>query len=145
MEQAAEYDFEKLAREIVVSRLGSLAKAPEAAAEIAKKIIVAGVRSTKVRQDPRLTVSLVCRGVLSGMLVLDKDLGETAVRVLREIPLIAHEVPLDPGDLMTWAMEGIASVAHLAGQDARLDIQGRIEESFLGAGAVFARLCERPA
>ncbi|MBI3552892.1 MAG: hypothetical protein HY077_10280 [Elusimicrobia bacterium] len=42
-----EYDFEKLAREIVASRLSEIEKAPEAAGEIAKKIIVAGVQSTR--------------------------------------------------------------------------------------------------
>lgn len=141
----AEYDFEKLAREIVISRLAGLPNASEAAAEIAKKIIVAGIKSTKVRQDPHLTVASACRGVLGGMLVLNKDLGETAVRVLREIPHIAHEVPIDPGDLMTWGMEGMAEVARMAGREASQHVQERIEESFMGAGAVFSQLCSRAA
>jgi hypothetical protein len=144
-ENDPEYDFEKLAREIVISRLGALEGAPSAAAEIAKKIIVTGIRSTKVRQDPHMTVVAVCKGVLGGMLVLNKDLAETSVKVLKEIPQIAHEVPIDPSDLMTWGMEGIASVALMAGDAARSSIQERIEESFMGAGAVFSRLCSRPA
>lgn len=144
-ESDPEYDFEKLAREIVVSRLSALDGAPAAAAEIAKKIIVTGIRSTKVRQDPRMTVVAVCKGVLGGMLVLNKDLAETSVKVLKEIPQIAHEVPIDPTDLMTWGMEGIAAVAHMAGEQARNSIQERIEESFMGAGAVFSQLCSRAA
>ena len=141
----SEYDFEKLAREIVASRLAELEKAPQAAGEIAKKIIVAAVQSTKVRQDPHLTVCAVCRGVLGGMLLINKNLPEAAVKVLQEMPAISHDVHLDPGDLMTWGMEGIASVCRMAGEGARHDVQVAIEESFMGAGEVFSEICRKSA
>ena len=140
-----EYDFEKLAREIVTSRLMALDSPAEAAAEIAKKIIVTGVTSTKVRQDPRLTVLGVCRGVMSGMLLINKELPEAAAGILRVMPAIAHDVHLDPQELMTWGMEGIASVALMAGQEVRYHVQQRIEESFMGAGPVFQQLCQNLA
>lgn len=138
-----DYDFEKLAREIVTQRLKGIDDAPKAAAEIAKKIIVAGVQGTKSRQDPHLTVSAVCRGVISGMILIEADLPETAVFILREMANIAAETHLDPTEMMTWSMEGIGQVAPMAGAEVSGRIHDRIEETFQGAGLVFRDILER--
>lgn len=143
MESAEEYDFEKLSREIVLSRLKDDPQAPQAAGEIARQMIVAGVQSTKVRQDPHLTVSAACRGVMSGMLLMEKDLPRTAVEILKQMPSISHEVPIDTGDLMTWCIEGIAAVSALAGLPMQSSVQEAIEESFMGAGEVFRSACSK--
>jgi len=140
-----EFDFEKLAREIVSSRLSRVENAPGTAAEIAKKIIVAAVKSTKVRQDPKTTVIQVCRGVLSGIMFIGQDIPETAIQILKMMSPIALELHLDPGDLMTWAMEGIADVTPMTGMDVRGAIRGRIEELFMGTGTIFSELCDKAA
>jgi len=140
-----EFDFEKLSREIVASRLSDLKDAPHAAAEVARKIITTGVQSTKVRQDPHITVAAVCRGVMGGMLILNKPLPPAAVSILKEMAAISHDVHLDPGDLMTWGMEGIAAVAHMAGHEAQQSVHMAIEETFMGAGVVFDQICSRVA
>lgn len=136
-----DYDFEKLAREIVASRLAGAENAAPVVAEIAKKIIITGVSSTKVRQNPRATVAAVCRGLLGGLLLLDLPLADSAVAILHQMAGISADVPLDPGDLMTWGMEGMADVARLAGADAQSKIQDAIEAEFQGAGSVFGKLC----
>ncbi len=137
-----DYDLEKLSREIVTSRLKGIERAPRTAAEIAKKILIAAVVGAP-RQEPRLTVTAVCRGVMGGLLLIEKDLPEAAVLILRELSPIAHETHLDPAELMTWGMEGIAQVAALAAPEVQWRIQERIEESYLGAGPVFRELCGR--
>ena len=77
------YDFEKLAREITMTRLKDVSAetAAATAAEVASKIIIAGVASTGKRQDPQLTVTGVCRGVMSGVLLVESlaQLGAAAV------------------------------------------------------------------
>ncbi|MBI4376405.1 MAG: hypothetical protein HY549_08140 [Elusimicrobia bacterium] len=138
-----EYDFEKLSREIIVGQLKDSPNAPSAAAELARQMIIKGVLGTQVRQDPRLTVSAVCRGVLSGILLIEKDLPQTAVEVLSQMSAISQEVPLDPGDLMTWAMEGMAQVAQTAGGAAQSAIQEHLEERYMGTGVVFSSLCRK--
>ena len=138
-----EYDFEKLAREIVASRLPELEKAPEAAGEIAKKIITAAVLSTKGRQEARVTVAGVCRGVMSGMLMIDKNLPDAAVKVLQEMHAVSLAVHIEPGDLMTWGMEGIAAVGGLAGVETRQNVATALEESFMGVGPVFSEMCRK--
>lgn len=138
---AEEYDFEKLAREIVSARLHDIAAAPDAAAEIACKIIVSGVQSTRRRQDPHITIMGVCRGVMSGMLIIDKDLCATAVAMLKSMAGLAQEIHLDPMQTMTWAMEGIAAVVVMSAGDLQLQMTDAIDDNFMGAGAVFAELC----
>lgn len=138
-----EYDFEKLAREIVTSRLQEIESAPEVCGEIARKIIVAAVRGTKVRQEPRATVAAVCRGVMGGMLLLGKDLPRTAVCVLQQMAEISHELQFDPSDLMTWGMEGLAGVLPMAGPQAEHAVEEAVERAFMGAGETFRRVRDR--
>lgn len=138
-----EYDFEKLAREIVSSRLKEIEQAPEVCGEIARKIIVAAVRGTRIRQEPRATVTAACRGVMGGMLLLGKDLPRTAVSVLQQMAEISHELQLDPGEIMTWGMEGIAAVLPLAGPEAEHLVERDVERNFMGAGEIFRKICHQ--
>ncbi len=134
-----EYDFQTLAREIAVA-LREDSNAPADAAEAARKMVVAAVASTRERQDPRHTVSGVCRGIMAGMALLDKDLPATAVALLGRMAAVAQETALDPAECMTWAMEGIAPVAKTASGGTGDAVRAAIEENFMGAGEVFDRL-----
>jgi hypothetical protein len=135
-----EYDFEKLAKEIVVEKLKDAADSPALAAEVAHKLVVSGIAGTGARQEPRITVASACRGVMAGMLLIEKDLPKTAVALLTKMALIAQESNLDPADCMTWAMEGIAPVVKLASGGAGDAVGAAIEENFMGAGQVFAEI-----
>lgn len=139
------YDFEKLAREIITQRLEKLDDnyTSIAVAEIAKKIIVTAVKSTKVRQSPKVTVTQICRGALNGAMFIGKDLKLAAMDLLRMMPDIALKTNLDPGDLMTWGMEGIAGVMPVAGMEVRSAIRAKIEEEFMGAGDIFSTFCDK--
>ena len=138
------YDFEKLAREIVAGRLSGLSGgAIEAAAEIAKRVLIAALQSTATKQQPAVTVAAVCRGVLGGLMLINQDLPAAAVRLLKELSNVSHETPLPPEDLMNWAMEGFAAVALVGGPETILRMEGAIEESFMGAGVAFRQACER--
>lgn len=137
------YDFEKLARDIVASRLGALAEqAPAAAAEISTRIMVSALKSTAARQDPRLTVTAVCRGTMSGLMFINQDLSKSSARILKELDAVSQEAHFPIDDLMTWAMQGFAEVALLSGPDV-VDAMGTaIEAELMGAGEVFNALCD---
>lgn len=138
------YDFEKLAREIVAGRLAGLAeRAPETAAEIAKRILISALQSTGNKQDPRQSTAAICRGVLGGLMLINQDLSQAAPLILRELAAVSHEVPIANEDLMTWAMEGFASVAVLAGPEPEHAMQLAIDQAFMGAGEVFGKACEK--
>ena len=132
-----EYDFEKLAKEIVMEKLKDAADPPALAAEVAHQIAVSGLASTRGRQEPRVTVTAACRGVMTGMLLIEKDLPKTAVALLAQMALIAQEANLDPAECMTWAMEGIAPVVKLAPGGSADAVGAAIAENFMGVGEVF--------
>lgn len=143
-----DFNLEKLAKEIVVERLKGVADAPAGAGEVARQIVTKAVTGTQARQAPRDSVTAVCRGLMSGMLILEKDLPATAVAILSQMSVVAAATHQDPAALMTWAMDGIASVAALAGRHTCEGIELAIEAAFMGAGQVFASACEaagRPA
>lgn len=135
------FDFEPLAKEIVTARLKEAADVPAAAAEFARQMIVAGVASTQSKQDPRKTVTDVCKGIMGGALVLEKELPPIAVALLAETAAIANEVHLDPAEMMTWAMEGFASVCRMGGAPVESAVQEAIEAKYMGAGEAFAAAC----
>lgn len=133
------FDFEKLAKEIVLDKLKNVeaAAAAAAAAEIIKKISVTAVTGTRESQDPRVSVSAACRGIMSGMVLLEKDLPATAAAVLQQMSAVAAETNQDPAECMTWAMEGMAAVCRLSSPTVQDAVRGAIDEKFMGAGEVF--------
>ena len=139
------YDFERLAREIVASRLKDLAAPAEGAGAVAREIIISAVQSTKVRQDPHLTVTAAVRGVMSGLLLIEKPLVDAAVEVLQQANNIAQQSSLDPTEVMTWALEGIAQVAAMAPAEAQNAIHEAIEHKYMGAGGVYNELLAKAA
>jgi len=138
-----EFDFEKLACEITVSQLKGIGHAPNVAAGIAGNMIVAGVASTRERQEPRLTVTGVCRGVLSGMRSIEGDLAATAVEILHSMAHLAQEVQQDPDDMRTWAMDAIVMVAASGQPDLKEKLRVALEADFMGAGDIFTALCAK--
>jgi hypothetical protein len=132
-----EYDFEKLAKEIVVAKLKDAADPVAVAAEVVHKIAVSSLKGTDGRQEPRVTISAACRGVMAGMLLIEKDLPKTAVALLGQMALIAQESNLDPAECMTWAMEGIAPIVKMAPKGSDDAVGAAIEESFMGAREAF--------
>ncbi|HEX4047948.1 MAG TPA: hypothetical protein VH309_08950 [Elusimicrobiota bacterium] len=132
-----EYDFEKLAKEIVVQKLKDAPDSPALAAEVVRKLVVSGLAGSRAAQEPRVTVAAACRGAMSGMLLIEKDLPKTAVALLGQMAVVAQESNLDPAECMTWAMEGIAPVVKLAPAGSPDAVRDAIEETFMGAGAVF--------
>ncbi|MHB2025711.1 MAG: hypothetical protein ACYCPQ_03590 [Elusimicrobiota bacterium] len=136
------YDFEKLAREITIGKAKQAQDSAALAAFVARDVLVAGIEGTRFKQDPRATVLAVCRGVMGGLLICDQKLPQGAVAILEQMTRVAEQVKLDPMDMMTWAMEGIAAVAVLGGHDARSAIADSIAENFMGAGDVFRNLCD---
>ncbi|MBI3288301.1 MAG: hypothetical protein HYZ74_02145, partial [Elusimicrobia bacterium] len=129
-------NLEKLAKDIVVERLKNTPDAPGDCGLIARQIAAQAFANSDTQQQPAQSVRAVCRGLMSGMLLLEKDLPRAAVAILSQMGTVAHETHQDPAEMMTWAMEGIAPVAKLSGEHARATIQDAIETAFMGAGDV---------
>ncbi|MBI5625176.1 MAG: hypothetical protein HY924_15470 [Elusimicrobia bacterium] len=139
----AQFDFEPLAREIVFNRLADDPDFAGSAAKTARDIILPALKASLPSQEPRITAFQVCRGILAAVLALDKPARETCLAVLEVTAGIAEEGGLEPADLMTWAMEGMASVLSLQDQHTEDLVHLAIEKRFFGAGDVFAELCRK--
>ncbi|MFA6319093.1 MAG: hypothetical protein WC943_16905 [Elusimicrobiota bacterium] len=138
-----QYDFEPLAREIVVNRLADAPAFAAAAAKTARDIILPALKATLPSQQAKITTFQVCRGIMTGIIALDKAPCETCVAILAMTAEIAQEGNLAPADLMTWAMEGIASIVALFDRHDAEKVETAIESRFAGAGYVFAELCRK--
>lgn len=134
------FDFEKLAKDLIVEQLKAVDDPAAAAAQIVKKLAVSAVTGAGASQPPRASVSAACKGILSGILLLEKDLPAAAVAMLEQMGTVAAQTNQDPSECMTWAMEGMASVCRLASSAVQDGVQAAIEEKFMGAGEVFAGL-----
>jgi hypothetical protein len=136
------FNLEALAKEIAVERLKTAEDAPLAAGDLAKELVIKSVTGTMNKQEPRYAVTAVCRGLMEGVILLEKDVPKTAVALISQIGTIAQETALDPAELMTWAMEGFAPVCRLAGNAAFSSTQDAIDAAFMGAGEVFLRAAD---
>jgi hypothetical protein len=137
-----DFNLETLAKEIVLDCLKGADDAPSGAGEFARQIVTQAITGTQARQAPRESVRAACRGLMSGILLLESDLPRTAVAILNQMSAVAVATNQDPAELMTWAIEGIAPVAKIAGRTTRYAVQEAIESAFMGAGQVFDSTCE---
>jgi hypothetical protein len=136
------YDFEKLSREIVLSRLKAPDAGPGEFSVIAKKTMLAALASTHFKQDPRLTVRSICRGLVGGVFLSDANVADAASQLLSVLSEVGQEASIAPSDLMTWAMEGIAEIARMAPPGTQTAIADKIESTFHGAGPIFRQFCQ---
>ena len=135
--------LEKKSKEAVVESLKDAADAPAGAGELARKLATREIiASVAAAQPPSHCVIAICKGLMAGMLLLEKDLPLPALAILNQMGVVAEATHQDPAELMTWAMEGIAPVAKLAGEAARFAVQEAIATSFMGAGEIFSKACE---
>lgn len=135
-------DLEKAARDAVSTRLAKAQNAASQAGDIAREMVVSAVAGTGKAQAPA-SVRAICRGVLSGMMFLSKDVPATAIQILKKTGTAAEGAGIEPGELMTWAMEGMAGLAPAMGMEVAGEIGQRIDQEFMGAGGIFGDLCEK--
>ncbi|MBI4345829.1 MAG: hypothetical protein HY553_03175 [Elusimicrobia bacterium] len=144
MGESERLDLGKLAKEIVTNRLKDVEDAPTVAAEVVKKTIVAGVQATKARgEDPHLTVQDVVQGALLGLILIEKDVVAATTAILGRLSEAAQEVHIDPQEMLTWALEGVAKLTPLVERDVLYRIRVAADKQFMGVGEVFDKLCAK--
>ncbi|MBI5202604.1 MAG: hypothetical protein HY925_13520 [Elusimicrobia bacterium] len=144
MSEPERLDLGKLTKEIVSSRLVDVPDAPAVAGEVVKKTIVAGVTAARARkEDPRLVVQDVVHGAMMGLILIDKDLPTAAASIMANLSEAANEVHVDPQEMLTWALEGMAKGMKMASPDVEYKIRAGIDKQFMGAGEVFDKLCKQ--
>jgi len=132
-------DFEKGAFE-AITRLPPGADDPRAAGKTVAQLLS---RASHAAKDNHHAIVSVSKGVMAAMKLKGGDLPEMAVQMLKSLSNMTLMTRVDPQDIMTWVMEGIAEASFGAASDVRGAIGDHIESQFQGAGEVFAQLCEK--
>ncbi len=139
MANEKEAAFEKSARDFVNAALGGAEPSPKkAAAAIAQQI----AHAARASKDTREAVVAAVRGGIGASFVAGVDLPETSVLTLESLSNMSLMMRVSPEDLMSWVMEGIASIAPSASPTVRDAIQNKIDEKYMGAGEVFYKFFE---
>lgn len=138
---ALQFDYEQQARHAVKTALASGTRATPAA--MSKVVVNQVANAARATQDQRKAVMMVCFAALRDLHLLGMDLSEITIQILHELSHISLMVRVNPQDVMTWVMEGIAQVAVTAGDPVCIEMAKAIEHEFIGAGAAFSELCEK--
>ena len=139
MSESAQIDFDKLAKEIAVCEFAVGEPAPAAVAAVVRKTVVAALGTARGSAPLKLdAVREICRGAMKGLLQIDKPLAEPAAAILAQLALVAEERGIDLQEMLTRAVEGIASASDRLPEES--EIRVALEAQFLGVGELFDSL-----
>lgn len=140
------YKFDELTRQMVMAAVrGSSAPGP-VAAKIATETIVAGLKGVRAAggpQSPAESVRLITQGMLAGLLLADADFVEACMELLRHLADAAQRASIDPMDMLTWCLEGIAARTPFLPANRVQALESEIDRELMGAGMVFSGLCRK--
>lgn len=140
------YDFDDLTRAMVAERCRGAKDAAELAANIACQTIVAGLKGVRAaggEQGAAESVRLVTKGMLTGLVTADLDFVEASVFLLQRLSDAAEKTGIDPAEMMTWAMEGMAEQSAILSADRVGALEAAVDQKFMGAGSMFSALCNK--
>lgn len=131
-------ELERSARDGVAAALAN-DPAPARAAKAGCQYIAQAARTP----NPREEIVAVARGIMSGVILANRSLPDAAFELLKALPSVTVMNREGSESVMTWVMTGIAAVTPVIGPESRQALARRIEEKYMGAGAVFDELCEK--
>lgn len=137
------YAFDELTKQMVAQQcLG--AGGPARAADIAAATILAGIRGTRAASAPQTaaeSVRLITKGMVAGLLVVDGDVAEAGLALLKALAELAQQTHIDPTEMLTWCLEGLAEQSPLVPPAKVSALGSAIDREFMGAGMLFNTLC----
>lgn len=135
-------ELEKAVRETVVSSLKTSAAAPAAAADLASRAIRDALTGGMSAENAFIGA---VQGALSGLLLLEQNLPESSVLLLKAVNEAAQQSNVDPMEAMTWSLTAMARVAVLGAEEVKYAIRTRLDQSFTDCGSLFIDLCQKAA
>lgn len=132
------FNLGQLTKEMVASRLSELEDPCAVAAKVLEKALYSALRSAKeFGPAQKAMISEVCHGALTGILLRHQSLPHGAVEILTAVCSVAQRLDLDPTEMMTRAIRGMARIRTVASKDALHEIPHALETRFMGAGELF--------
>jgi len=132
------FNLAQLTKVMLATRLKEVPDLAEATRQVVFETLKTYLRNLPPGSpELREGVREVARGAVTALLILDQRLPRGTVHVLKGVDLAASSYELDPGEALTWALEGIADLKRFVPMDALLWISQEIEQEFMGTGQVF--------
>lgn len=138
MAETPSTDFEKQAREAVTAGLANAAG--PTTVQITCQCIT---RAAQSGADPKKAVVAVVKGSMGALILANKDLPDTAIKLLDSLATMSLFSRVGPEEVMSAVLEGIAAVTPMTNRQVRDSLYAKIDERFMGAGQVFDDFCEK--
>ena len=132
--------------EFVLENVKGAPDAIEAASRAADEMISAAVRKTEGKAGAIGTdeiVREVCHGAMKGMLMADLDISKGAVVLIGSMAEVAQEIHVDPAELLTWSLEGVARLAAGIPLEKINEVGQTIDAKFMGTAEIFRDMCRK--
>jgi len=117
-----------------------------AATHAADEMIGAAVRKTEGKPGAITKEEIVreaCHGAMAGMLLSDLDICKGAVTLIGSMAEVAQEIHVDPAELLTSTLEGIARLTPAVSAQKMADVGAAIDSQFMGTAEIFRDLCRK--
>lgn len=137
-----EFHLDALTKAMLDVALSGPSASIQGAAEVVASTIVSAVVSTRSGQAPRETVIQICKGAMGALLLKEKNLTEGAVEILKRMAEASQTLALDPQELLTWCLEGIAGISPMISPDARQQIRDAVNDLYMGTGEIFEKFSD---
>lgn len=130
------FQIGQLTKELVALKLKELQNPCAVAAGLVKDAIAVACKARP--QEARTVVSDACYGGMQGLLLADQDLARGAEMILGAVSEAAADASLDPTELMSYGLAGVARIAKFVTRERLVAIQSALEERFQGCGEAFS-------
>lgn len=133
-------------QDFVQKRIKNAGDPFEAASHAADEIIGAAVRKTEGKPGAISKADIVrdvCHGAMAGLLLADLDIAKGAVVLIGSMAEVAQEIKVDPAELLTWSLEGVARLTPLVSLQRMSDVGHAIDAQFMGTAEIFRELCRK--
>ncbi|MFH1724785.1 MAG: hypothetical protein ABII00_09205 [Elusimicrobiota bacterium] len=140
------FNIGQLTKEMVAKRLSELEDPCAVAAELMEDALFSALRGAReFGPAQKAMVSEVCHGALTGILLRYHSVPRGAIQVLRGACSVAHRLSLDPTEIMTRAIRGMARIRAVATKEQLSETAYALEAQYMGAGELFSDECRKDA
>jgi hypothetical protein len=140
------FNINQLTKEMVVARLSQLTDPHSAAAEVTKKTLLITLKEAPPRLEGPFhqAVTDIFQGAMTGILLKELDLSRGALVLLHVAAEVASETGIDPSEMMSAALVGIADISRFTDRARMHQVSKAIDTEFMGAGEVFVSHLKMP-
>lgn len=139
------FNLAQLTKEMVVHQLKNLEDPARIVAEVVRGTMIARVKGPEISDsDLQDVVREICKGAVSGMLLMETPLPRGCAKVLQAARSFAGAVGRDEDLVKIAALKGLSDVRRFVDTSLLNSIAEKLNETRSGAGDVFLHFAGNP-